>query len=127
MQSGFLRVAYVVVAAFVRLFLAAVLVAPLASEYGSCWRGTHSSCLLALLCYPTLRVVAARSVLPALRDFVFQRILPTLRRFACLFHVLRRASGAIWSRCVPLLCLASVGLFIVGIGRFHDPETGFTY
>ena len=93
------RVTYVVVAALVCLFLAAVVLAPWVSDFGVLIAWHTFAVLLALLYYPTL-------------EAWFWKSQPMLRR--------------VWARRVPLLYAASVVLFAAGIAMFHDPETGFT-
>ena len=108
------RVSYVVAAALVHLFLAAILVAPLVSDYGVLLAWHTFVVLLAVLYYPTL-------------DAGFRRAQPALRAAAShLFQALLRAWAATWRRRVPLLYMASFVLFVIGTARFHDPETGFT-
>ena len=93
------RVTYVVVAALVCLFLAAIIVAPWVSDFGVLLAWHTFVVLLVLLYYPTLEVWCWK----------YQ----TVRSY-------------VWARRVPLLYAASVVLFAAGIAMFHDPETGFT-
>ena len=122
-----LRAAYVAAAVLALLFLTLVLAAPFVSDYGVLLAWHTFLVLLVMLYLPTVDGIA-REVLPVLRDVLVQQVLPAAWAAAVwFFRTLRRISTAIWRQRVPLLYLASAGLFLFAIARFHDPRTGFTF
>ena len=111
------RVTYAAAGVLVLLFLAAVLLAPLVSDYRILLAPHTFFLVLGILYLPTLdRAVRKTARSPAVRAAA-----------ASFFDRLLRASLAIWARRIPLLYLASAGLFVIGVARFYDPDTGFTF
>ena len=106
-EHRFVRAAYVVMAALVLLFLTAVLIAPLVSDY-AVLLAAHTFVLCTVILYSPALDVGARTIVPV--------VLPTLRW----------AWARVWSRRIELLYLASLVLFIGSMAKYHDPETGFT-
>jgi len=116
-RPRFARVTYAAAGVLVLLFLAAVLLAPLVSDYRVLVAWYTFFVLLGVLYLPTLDG-AVRKLLPS----------PGVRAAAASsFDLLLRAWKAVWSRRIPLLYLAAAGMFVLGVARFYDPETGFTF
>lgn len=116
-RTGLARVTYASAGVLALLFLAAVLLAPLVSDYRVLVALHTFFALLGVLYLPTLdRAVRRTATSPAVRAAA-----------ASFRDLLLRACRATWSRRIPLLYLASAGMFVIGVARFYDPETGFTF
>ena len=107
LENRVVRAAYVIKASLVLLFLTAILIAPLVSDY-AVLLAAHTFGLCAVILYYPALGVAAGTIVPV--------VLPTLRW----------AWARVWSRRVELLYGASLVLFIASMAQFHNPETGFT-
>ena len=107
LEHRIVRAAYVALASLVLLFLTAILIAPLVSDYAVLLAAHTFLLCIVMLYYPAVDVVAG-SIVPV------------------VLSTLRWAWARVWSRRVELLYGASLVLFIASMAQFHDPETGFT-
>ena len=111
------RITYAAAAWLVPPLLAAVALAPLVSDYRVLLARHTFFVLLVLVYLSTLHRVVRELATSA-----------TVRAAAMpLFGLLLRGLKATWSQRIPLLYLASVAMFAIGVTRFHDPESGFTF
>ena len=100
------RAAYVAMASLILLFLTAVLIAPLVSDYAVLIAPHTFLLCTVVLYYPALVHM----------DAILQRASP----------LLRRVWTGIRSRRVHVLYLGAIVLFIVSMARFHEPKHGLT-
>ena len=116
-RPGLASVTYAVAGVLVLLFLTAVVLAPLVSDYR------------VLLAWHTFSVLLGVFYLPSLDSTLRKLVASPAVRVAAVsfFGMLLRTWKAIWSRRIPLLYAASAGMFVIGVARFYEPETGFTF
>ncbi len=97
------RTAHVVVGSLVLVFLTALLLAPVVSDY-EVLLAPHSFLLCVVLLY-----------FPALAPI----LLPVITGTATLLRWM-------WTRRIPLLYAVSIGMFLASVARFYEPGNGFT-